>query len=663
MKPKLISILFIALLIGCGGGSSSGTTPPLDPDENTTEDTTPPTFISSNHFLIAENHIYIGRIKATDDTSSVRYYLSGGDDKGLFYIYRYSGVLIFKSNPDYEQHMDHDGNNIFELTIEAKDRNDNIAYQDVNITLLDIDNEDNVGDSDSDFIPDNIENIIESNSSNSDQDNNGELDGLQISGDISDEFYQYQWHLRDYEERYTNESGVLTQGEEGISDLNVTDIYHKYMGFNEGNPIIVQVVDTGVDTDHEDLIDNINLSLSYNGEDYGIPKPNHTHGTMVAGIIASRGFNKIGVRGIAPFANIAGSNWLRYQSAEGISNAWTNDNDIAITNNSWGAYQESDTMYEDLMQYGAEHLRDGKGRIYVFAAGNDRDDNGNANLSYMLNNRFPVVVAALQNDNTYASYSSPGANILVSGYSGDYYQNSNTIGTTTIAGDSSNSGDINSQTTWDEDTKENYTFIMNGTSAATPTVAGSLALVLEACPDLGWRDVRYLIAKTAVKIDSANASWITNASNMHYSIDYGFGKINAQGMIAKCTNGYTNLSAEQNLSITKDFNILVDDEDSQTFDINVTDNIKVEWVEVTIDNDNSRSSDYDIYLKSPQGTTVMLMVHGSNSVTDWMNGGWRFSTPAMLDEDSNGTWKVKLDDKVSGNSGTVKSIQIKIYGH
>jgi len=269
----------------------------------------------------------------------------------------------------------------------------------------------------------------------------------------------------------------------------------------------------------------------------------------------------------------------------------------------------------------------------------------------------------LQNDNTYASYSSPGANILVSGYSGDYYQNSNTIGTTTIAGDSSNSGDINSQTTWDEDTKENYTFIMNGTSAATPTVAGSLALVLEACPDLGWRDVRYLIAKTAVKIDSANASWITNASNMHYSIDYGFGKINAQGMIAKCTNGYTNLSAEQNLSITKDFNILVDDEDSQTFDINVTDNIKVEWVEVTIDNDNSRSSDYDIYLKSPQGTTVMLMVHGSNSVTDWMNGGWRFSTPAMLDEDSNGTWKVKLDDKVSGNSGTVKSIQIKIYGH
>ena len=58
----------------------------------------------------------------------------------------------------------------------------------------------------------------------------------------------------------------------------------------------------------------------------------------------------------------------------------------------------------------------------------------------------------------------------------------------------------------------NYTHIMNGTSAATPMVAGVAALILEANPALTWREVRYILATTARKNDPADSGWQTNGA-------------------------------------------------------------------------------------------------------------------------------------------------------
>ena len=46
-----------------------------------------------------------------------------------------------------------------------------------------------------------------------------------------------------------------------------------------------------------------------------------------------------------------------------------------------------------------------------------------------------------------------------------------------------------------------YTAMMNGTSAATPNVAGVVAMMLEANPNLTVRDIKYILAKTAKKVD------------------------------------------------------------------------------------------------------------------------------------------------------------------
>jgi len=118
-------------------------------------------------------------------------------------------------------------------------------------------------DFDNDFIPNNIEDYLNMDKFKSDENNNGTIDGEESNTSISDEFFDKQWHIKSLGTQVNPDDDSLTI--EG-NDLGVMDIYHRYMGYNNGNPIIVQVVDTGVDANHEDLIDNIDLSLSRNSK-------------------------------------------------------------------------------------------------------------------------------------------------------------------------------------------------------------------------------------------------------------------------------------------------------------------------------------------------------------------------------------------------------------
>ena len=49
----------------------------------------------------------------------------------------------------------------------------------------------------------------------------------------------------------------------------------------------------------------------------------------------------------------------------------------------------------------------------------------------------------------------------------------------------------------------------SGTSCAAPLAAGIFALVLEANPDLTWRDMQHLVVQTARKNDPDGHSWNT----------------------------------------------------------------------------------------------------------------------------------------------------------
>ena len=511
------------------------------------------------------------------------------------------------------------------------------------------------------------------NSSNADEDGDGTLDGLNLTGIYGDEFFDKQWHISSIGKEVNDYGFASVYG----NDLNVMGLYHRYMGYNGGTPVIVQVVDDGVDADHEDLVDNMDLTRSYYGDTptVGDPSPDSvtdTHGTMVAGIIGARAFNGKGVRGIAPFVKLAGSNFLSHQTAAHLDAVWYSGdgaNEIAVSNNSWGSYYNASTVFEETMALGTSNLRDGKGRIYVIAAGNDRENTGNTNLKYATNNRYPIVVGALRHDNTHSVYSTPGSSILVSGYAGDYYYTSPTIATTTVMGQSTPGS-----TTWESDTNGNYTYIMNGTSAASPTVSGAMALVLEACPNLTWRDVKYLTAKNAIQVDSDNASWVQNGAGLWHSTDYGYGLVNPQGMIAECTGGYSNLPAETNFDINGtlalDIPYYYDSYTALNININassITTVNNIEWVELTLDSNHSYAGDLQVYLTSPAGTTTMLLQADVNvseiGSATFMSGGHRMGSAAFYDENATGTWSVYVYDLISDDSGGINALDFKVYGH
>ncbi|TQV61653.1 MAG: S8 family serine peptidase [Sulfurovum sp.] len=355
------------------------------------------------------------------------------------------------------------------------------------------------------------------------------------------------------------------------------------------NQTYIQIVDDGFDSAHEDLKENYDESRSWNVfTNTKDPTSSHsslTHGTRVAGIIGARGFNGIGLRGIAPYSKISGYTFLGFDSeGRGLSNgivalekAWLSGdgaNDILVSNNSWGTSIDNDYDMERILEKGSKLLRDGKGRIYVFAAGNERVAidtptkklGGNSNLSHLANNQYAIAVAALRWDDIVTNYSSPGANILVSAYADGYgYRN---IVTT--------------------DKNNSYFDYFNGTSAAAPMVSGIIGLVLEACPNLTYRDVKYLLSTTSNKIDINNPTWVKNSASLWHSTDYGYGVIDASEMLSVCKNNYTNLTVVKEINTTilstyPDINITFDSS-GNGIDFNsislTTDMTKVEWVGV-----------------------------------------------------------------------------------
>jgi len=470
---------------------------------------------------------------------------------------------------------------------------------------------------------------------------------------------------------------------------------------NKINKTYIQIVDDGFDSNHEDLKDNYDASHSWNPKtnppqhDPTSIRPQYNHGTQVAGVIGARGFNGIGIRGVTPYSKLVGYTFLRedvygmvYGSLvdSGLEEAWVTGegaNDILVSNNSWGEEIYADYYdFDRLLEAGTTYLRDGKGRIYVMAAGNSRvpkvafndHDNtsnprmvvGNSNLSHIANNQYVIAVGALNYDDTVARYSSAGSNLLVSAYAqGD--------GTSNIV-----TTDKNNQ----------YSIGFNGTSAAAPQVSGIIGLVLEACPNLTYRDVKYLIATTSKKIDVTNPTWVKNSANLWHSIDYGYGVIDAKKMLESCKN-HTTLSPLKEINAT--INIPWNSEDSsltfansssgKSFDFNITANdiTKTEWVGFTLNNFyHWRPGDLEITLTSPSGTKTELLQTGNaldeaDALPD-ENGAYtvseysfrrRLSSQAFYDENPYGIWKLTISDKVdNGKDGRyLTDLKLQIIGH
>ena len=340
-----------------------------------------------------------------------------------------------------------------------------------------------------------------------------------------------------------------------------------------------------------------------------------------------------------------------------------NASKVRVSSNSWGAYIFDDPGYERVLKLAVQ-----KGRIFVFASGNFRETYGNANLSYLSNNPYAITVAALNHRDEVASYSNPGSNVLVSAYGGEHYYTGPTIMSTLLMGKSFYASEIpageKGSITVDEDTKRNYTYAMNGTSAATPMVSGIIALTLQACPDLNYRDIRWLIAHTSKRVDKQNKTWVQNAAGLWHSIDYGYGKIDPKGMIDLCrSRTFRPLGALQNTSVEYNYNEAIPDTNTTVVkELEITKQMQIEWVGLSATIDHPYAGDLEIALVSPSGTRSVLLAPAEIHYNAFSQG-FRFSSVAFIDERARGKWKVEITDRLQNDAGFLRGLKLEIYGH
>jgi subtilisin family serine protease len=296
-----------------------------------------------------------------------------------------------------------------------------------------------------------------------------------------------------------------------------------HKGEDGDEEIVIAIVDSGVDWDHEDLIDNIWQNLGEDadgdghvlqqtlfgewvfdpGDENGIdddgngfiddfigwnfflssndPNPipgtfSWTHGTLMGGYASAATNNEIGVASISWNLKIlpiqGGWDNVPLRSYDAIIYAAENGADI-ITN-SWGSYGFASQAEREAINYSLE-----LGSIILGGTANDNK------FENMYPASFPgvIAVAALNHLDEKASYSNYGPHVKISAPGGDhpYYL-------------------------WTTSVDNNYTSTC-GTSCATPIVASLMGLVKSYHPDWSSDQVITQVLGTADDIDAINPGY------------------------------------------------------------------------------------------------------------------------------------------------------------
>ena len=286
---------------------------------------------------------------------------------------------------------------------------------------------------------------------------------------------------------------------------------------------IVAIIDSGVDTAHEDLDVIPGWDYIDNDDD---PHPDEEsdagpHGTSSAGVASALGDNGIGVAGVAYDTSVYAIRLIGgdtdYQDiydsfAEGVdAGAW-------VLSNSWGFGDDCPdipiySIFQEAMDYAEHNGRGGLGTAIVTSAGNGNCDNSNDGFQAI---EWAISVAATDGHDHREWYSSYGDVVDVAAPSGS-------ILTTDISGENGY-GDYNGD--------DDYNPWFSGTSASAPVVSGTVALMFAANPRLTAAQARDILCETAVRNDVENGEY-----NAHgWSRYYGCGRIDAGAAVLAVAN-------------------------------------------------------------------------------------------------------------------------------
>ncbi|KAL1996641.1 hypothetical protein VTN49DRAFT_7506 [Thermomyces lanuginosus] len=467
-----------------------------------------------------------------------------------------------------------------------------------------------------------------------------------IASDLSikDPIFKDQWHLFN-----TEQVG---------HDLNVTGVWLEGI---TGEGVVTAIVDDGLDMNSEDLKDNYFPEGSWDfNEDSNEPRPrlfDDRHGTRCAGEVAAVRNGVCGV-GVAYESKVAGIRILSKpiddaDEAAAVNYGFQKNH---IYSCSWGPRDDGKTMeapgilVRRAIANGVVNGRDGKGSIFVFAAGNGASLGDNCNFDGYTNSIYSVTVGAIDRKGNHPAYSEACSAQLVVTYSSG---SGSFIHTTDVGANACTNGH-------------------SGTSAASPLAAGAIALALSVRPDLTWRDVQYLLVETAVPVPDDNDDVQTTKIGKQFSHQYGYGKIDTYALVQKAKNWtlvppqawYTSpwLRVDReipqgNRGLASYFEITED----MLKEANLA---GVEHVTVTMNVNHTRRGDLSAELRSPEGVVSHLSVPRERDNAEAGYVDWTFMTVAHWGESGIGSWTVIVKDtKVNEFTGNFIDWRITLWGY
>lgn len=417
---------------------------------------------------------------------------------------------------------------------------------------------------------------------------------------------------------------------------------------------------------HADLLPNVDPHWQANSVPWlwaskaSVDKHAEHASSVAAVMVAAR--NDQGTVGVAPQATIGG-HWVGGQLETLAKLARYH-----VANLSWGATGRFEPVL-DVPAIGAVPVqyrralsegRGGLGTVIVMSAGNDRQAGGNANYASLSNMRGNIMVAATcppprSEPCAAPGFSSPGANLLVSAQG---------VGVFTRVG-----------------------LPQAGTSLAAPIVSGIVALMLQANPRLGYRDVQDILALTARQVRDPSTAWQYNASRqwngggMHVSHDYGYGEVDAQAAVRLAQDWPTRqrfaneaLMEQPLTSRTGEFAIPDHDTGGLNYSMAMEDaRLRIEYALVEVTLAHQRPGDLQLVLVSPAGTRSVLMDRPGKPPADATHPGdlrfhrkgsvtFIFNTARLRGEPANGEWRLQVLDLAQGSTGVLKGWRLNLFG-
>lgn len=433
----------------------------------------------------------------------------------------------------------------------------------------------------------------------------------------------------------------------------------KAWAVSTGSPsVTVGVLDTGVDDRHQDIAPNFDAadsaSCAYGKADTraGAWRDVDTHGTHVAGTIAAAKNGK-GVVGVAPGVKIASvriaePNTSMFFAENTICGfMWAGDHGFDVTNNSYYTDPWMFNCPDDPDQAAiiegvrrAQEYAEGKGSLQVAAAGNSdydladkRSDSASPNDSTPVNRTITnacvdiptelpgvVTVAAMGNGNIKASYSNFGRDVIdVAAPGGDGAYG---VYSTLPGGRYGNK---------------------NGTSMASPHVAGVAALLKSADPAATPADLRARLGTQATDTACPSDSRCTGTTGKNAF--FGEGQVDA----LKAVGGTTPPPGRYF---------------ENTADVTVADNATVESpitvtgvpgnapaaLKVGVDVKHTYRGDLVLSLVAPDGSVYPLEDFADGDSADDVVKTY---TVDASPETASGTWKLRVRDIATQDTGRI----------